>query len=228
MKVSDFSILVCATIYVSAIALSSSVSVFGLCALISFFEVVLLRKTNILVLCKNLFFISLPCLSVFINTFFWGKNTGQHISVAGVNVYFSSLHNGYYLFMRSFSIAAVSVSFFSSINFTRLINHFMQMGMNPRIALSITAAANSFPFLMQEFSRIRVACAMKNRKGLLAPIIPLFASAVRYSHTLTLSMNARGLGEKRTLLERFSFCWKDYFFVFFNMAAVTAVFICCR
>lgn len=142
---------------------------------------------------KNVLWFTLSLIPVLIATFI-----SSYAFAATSN---NKLQLAQNLTTRILSIAIISFIYSTHTPYPALINYLMQRKfLGVRIGYSLLAVFNSFTYLTSEFLRIRAVYKIRYHKKYLSPriIIPLFISASRYAHRVSISLYSRGLNENKT------------------------------
>lgn len=185
-------------------------------------EHILLRRINPVLVLKALPFVVLPAASL-LATAAAGTPQGERVAALGpLSLHAGNMRTALELFSRTAALSFISLLFFHRMDFYRLLVQLMStLRLNPEIGFSISAAVNAFPFLLDEYRRIRVAGKMKGRRGFTP--LPLLVSAGRYAFQLSLSMKSRGLSPERTFLRVERVSVADIILIVLNMMAAVLV-----
>lgn len=187
----------------------------ALAAGIVLLEHVLLRRVNPVLVLKALPVVVLPAASL-LATAAAGTPQGARVAALGpLSLHAGNIRIALELFSRTAALSFISLLFFHRMDFYRLLVQLMSaFRLNPEIGFSISAAVNAFPFLLDEYRRIRIAGRMKGLRSITP--LPLLVSAGRYAFQLSLSMKSRGLRSERTYLREERIAGADIVLVVLN------------
>jgi energy-coupling factor transporter transmembrane protein EcfT len=187
-------------------------------------EHVLLRRINPLLVFRALPFVVLPAVSL-LATAAAGTPQGERVAALGpLSLHAGNVRTALELFSRTAALSFISLLFFHRMDFYRLLVQLMSaFRLNPEIGYSISAAVNAFPFLLDEYRRIRIAGKMKGHGGFTP--LPLLVSAGRYAFQLSLSMQSRGLRAERTYLREEHVSVADAILILLNLLVAVSLIV---
>ena len=161
---------------------------------------------------------SLPVSLFFLNLFFsvpFKSSTVYYLF--GFAVQSRILLRACIIFLRSFTLIYISISYLTAVNAIELVNSLMQqIHLSPRIGYSIYTAWNIIPFIGREITRIKNVHLIRsggkrNRiKETIPLIVTILINSIRHAERASVSMYIRGLEEScikgRTFLHNIK--WK--------------------
>lgn len=233
-KVNDLLFLFMAFLYLIPIFISENIYLNISILILAFLNILFLRKINFKYLLYFLLIIILPTLSVFITVLIYTKGADATPVIGyflGFGIRELALENALFLSVRAFSLSMVSFLFLLAIQYDALVFSLMQNIKLPvSIGYSLLATFNAFKYMKDEFLRIQLAYKMRflKRRFPLSLIFPILVSASRYAHYAGLSLESRGLNNKKTFSEFHYWKKKDSLVLFINIieiAVVVALFI---
>ena len=144
---------------------------------------------------------SLPVSLFFLNLFFsvpLESSAAYHI--LGFTIQSRILLRACIIFLRSFTLIFISVSYITAVNAMELVNSLMQqLHLSPRIGYSIYTAWNIIPFIGREITRIKNVHLIRsggkrNRiKETVPLIVTILINSIRHAERASVSMYIRGL-----------------------------------
>ncbi len=175
-----------------------------------------------------LFFILLlvvPSLSLFITSYYHLKGgiSGQQVIILGKAFDDYRLQISLYLTIRAWSLSVISFTYLTAIHYDRLIYSLVQnLGFPVSWGYALLVSFNAVGNLRGELERIRQAAMMRFlRKPLLYfYIIPLLVSATRYSQQAAMSIQTRGLNQKKSFIISAKLGYIDIAFLVINIAGI--------
>lgn len=167
----------------------------------------------------------IPGISLFITSYLHLKETvtGSSRQIFGFVFDNYRLQTSLYLMIRANVLSIISFSFLTAIRYDRLIYSLIQnLGFPVSWGYALLAAFNAVGKLREEFLRIRQAINMRfSRKPLFYfYIIPLLVSATRYSQQAAISLQTRGLNQKKSFIIRAEMEIIDYVYLAVNIAGI--------
>ena len=147
----------------------------------------------------------IPSISLFITNYLHLREevTGITKNILGMHLDDYRFRMSLYLVIRADVLSLISFSFLTSIRYDRLIYSMIQnLNFPVTWGYALMVAFNAVSKLKEEFVRIKQAVTMRfNKKPLfLFYIIPLLVSATRYSQQAAMSIQTRGLNQKKSFI----------------------------
>lgn len=231
MKINDLTFFLLAFLYLFAVLFSNN-EVFNLVLLlVAFVNVIIFRKIRFDHLLFFILLLLIPIISVFFTTILYTKGAESSIlitQILGISVYSAALENAIYLSSRAFSLSTISFFFVLVIKFDVLIFSLMQnLKLPVPIGYSLLSAFNALEQMKNEFFRIRTTYLMRFQKKRfpLFLIIPLLVSASRYAYYAGLSLESRGLHNKKTYIVKYPLSWQDFIVILINICEIVILVI---
>jgi len=175
---------------------------------------------------------TLPVGLFFLNLFFSRTNQEEEIvRFLFAAVSRNSLRRASIIFIRTFTMIIISVSYLLLTEPQKLVNALMQqLNLSPRVGFALYVAWNIIPQFREDLRRIENAhkVRLKARRKKLAEIpataITLLSGAIRHAERASVSMAARGIetGRSRTYLKECPWRRRDTIYLIMWMI-VTAV-----
>jgi energy-coupling factor transporter transmembrane protein EcfT len=222
-KTNDLLIFFIALIYIFPVFVSENLTLNFAIVVLALLNAVILRKIRFRYLIVFVLLLIPVQLSVFLTTALYSRgveSTPVVIEIFSVAVRRKALDNAVFITARTFILSVTSFIFLLGINFENLVTSLMQnLRLNPVIGFSILAAVNAFKYMKDEFVRIQTAYRMRSQNGkfFIFLFFPLMVSASRYAFYAALSMESRGLSEKRTFLKDLKWKTRDTIYLLFNI-----------
>ncbi|NOY08936.1 MAG: energy-coupling factor transporter transmembrane protein EcfT [Spirochaetes bacterium] len=178
---------------------------------------------------------TLPVSLFFLNLFFSASIESSALyHLFGFTIQSRILLRAFIIFLRSFTLIYISVSYLTAVNAIELVNSLMQqIHLSPRIGYSIYTAWNIIPFIGREITRIKNVHLIRsggkrNRiKETIPLIVTILINSIRHAERASVSMYIRGLedsgSKKRTFLHNSKWRPTDtiyavsYFFIAFGL-----------
>ncbi len=175
-----------------------------------------------------LFFILLlvvPSLSLLITSYLHLKGgiSGQPVIILGKTFDNYKLQISLYLMIRSWSLSVISFTYLTAIRYDRLIYSLIQnLGFPVSWGYALLVSFNAVGNLRGELERIRQAAMMRFMKKPLFYfyIIPLLVSATRYSQQAAMSIQTRGLNQKKSFIISAKLGYIDIAYLVINIAGI--------
>jgi len=225
-KTNDLLFLLSAFIFLIPVLLSSNAALSLASLILSFINLLIWRRINIKHLLLLIAVLIIPLLSVFITVLLYtkGADTSPIISYfLGFPIYKLALDTAILLTVRSFCLTVISFIFLLAINSDALVFSLMQnLKLPVSIGYALLSTFNAFIYMKEEFSRIRLAYRMRFQKQIfpLKLLIPILVSASRYAHYAGLSLESKGLHNKKTYTEIHKWTKLDWLILVVNIFQV--------
>ena len=206
-KTNDLLYLILALLYLLPVLFSDS-AILCLASLgLALVNLLLWRRINIKHLIVMILFLIIPLFSVFITILLYTKGASSTAligSCCGFPIYQLAWDTAIFLTARAFSLTVISFIFLLAINSDGLVFSLMQnLKLPVSIGYALLATFNAFIYMKDEFLRIRLAYRMRFQKQIfpMKLLIPILVSASRYAHYAGLSLESKGLQQKKTYTE---------------------------
>lgn len=226
--VNDFILLLLTFIYTVAVLFAPTSEFCLLWLFLSLFQLIIAGKIKWKYLGIFTLIMIIPSIAQFITGYMHlDISSSAKISLFGFKLYQEKFNLSLYLVVRAFSLSLISFAYLTAIRYDRLIYSLIQNLKFPvKFGYALMASFNALGNLQEEFFRIRIAARLRfSRQPLFYfYIIPLLVSATRYSQQAAVSMQTRGLSEKKSFLIEQKLKSIDLAFLLINILGVILLF----
>ncbi len=225
-KTNDLLFLFLAFIYLIPVLFSSSAFLSLASLILAFVNILIWRKIKFKHLLVLIAVLIIPLSSVFITVLLYTKGADSSPIIAhflGFPIYQLAFDTAILLTVRSFCLTVISFIFLLAINSNVLVLSLMQnLKLPVSIGYALLSTFNAFIYMKEEFLRIRLAYRMRFQKQIfpMKLLIPILVSASRYAHYAGLSLESKGLHDKKTYTEIHKWTKLDWLILFINIFQV--------
>ncbi|MFO7896120.1 MAG: energy-coupling factor transporter transmembrane component T [Candidatus Cloacimonadales bacterium] len=230
-KTNDLLYLILAMLYLLPVLLADSALLCLLSLALALVNLLIWRRINLKHLLLMSGFLAIPLASVFITVLLYTKGASQTPQIAtwlGFPIYQQAWETAIFLTVRAGSLTLISFTFLLAIRSDALVFSLMQnLKLPVNIGYALLATFNAFIYMKDEFLRIRLAYRMRFQKQIfpLKLLIPILVSASRYAHYAGLSLESKGLHNKKTYCEQQQWQGIDWLVLLINLLQIICLIV---